>query len=191
MYTKVVVPCIYVTTKSQCLFSNIERKNTLMHKLKMTIFNVRKRKEKYMWIMYILVFIFYVYFNSAWCRIQNIHNQCILIYITIAETLLSRCFMVFCSLSWKYSDHLLFVVHLSVNVYIFNVFSKTTDQILNRFGTNHHWVKEILNCSNKGPGLLQRGDNHKNAKMGWDHWKIFSPEPLSLNMSYWHESFII
>jgi hypothetical protein len=31
----------------------------------------------------------------------------------------------------------------------------------------------ILNCSNKGPGPLQRGDNHKNAKMGWGHIKIF------------------
>jgi hypothetical protein len=31
----------------------------------------------------------------------------------------------------------------------------------------------ILNCSNKGPGPLQRGDNHKNAKMGWGHLKIF------------------
>jgi hypothetical protein len=25
--------------------------------------------------------------------------------------------------------------------------------------------------SNKGPGLLQRGDNYKNAKMGWGHLK--------------------
>jgi hypothetical protein len=24
-------------------------------------------------------------------------------------------------------------------------------------------------CSNKGPGPLQRGDNHKNVKMGWCH----------------------
>jgi hypothetical protein len=37
---------------------------------------------------------------------------------------------------------------------------------------------EILNCSNKGPGSLQRGDN---TKMGWGHLKIFSgtePEEL-------------
>jgi hypothetical protein len=34
-------------------------------------------------------------------------------------------------------------------------------------------VKGILNCSNKGPGPLQRGDNLKNAKMGWVHLKIF------------------
>jgi hypothetical protein len=31
----------------------------------------------------------------------------------------------------------------------------------------------ILNCSNKGLNSLQRGDNNKNAKMGWDHLKIF------------------
>jgi hypothetical protein len=27
--------------------------------------------------------------------------------------------------------------------------------------------------SNKGPCPLQRGDNHKNVKMGWGHLKIF------------------
>jgi hypothetical protein len=26
---------------------------------------------------------------------------------------------------------------------------------------------------NKGPGPLQRGDNHKNVKIGWGHLKIF------------------
>jgi hypothetical protein len=35
-------------------------------------------------------------------------------------------------------------------------------------------VKGIKVCSNKGPSPLQRGDNHKNVKMGWDHLKIFS-----------------
>jgi hypothetical protein len=34
-------------------------------------------------------------------------------------------------------------------------------------------VKGIQVCSNKGPGPLQRGDNHKNVKMGWGHLKIF------------------
>jgi hypothetical protein len=29
----------------------------------------------------------------------------------------------------------------------------------------------IVNCSNKGPGPLQRGDNLKNAKMGWGSFK--------------------
>jgi hypothetical protein len=32
----------------------------------------------------------------------------------------------------------------------------------------------ILNCSNKGPDPLQRGDNHKKAEIGWGHLKIFS-----------------
>jgi hypothetical protein len=43
-------------------------------------------------------------------------------------------------------------------------------------------VKGIQVHSNKGPGLLQRGDNYKNVKMGWGHLKIFSrttgPEKL-------------
>jgi hypothetical protein len=34
-------------------------------------------------------------------------------------------------------------------------------------------VKGIQVCSNKGPGPLSRGDNHKNVKMGWGHLKIF------------------
>jgi hypothetical protein len=33
-------------------------------------------------------------------------------------------------------------------------------------------VKGIQVCSNKGAGSLQRGDNHKNVKMGWGHLKI-------------------
>jgi hypothetical protein len=34
-------------------------------------------------------------------------------------------------------------------------------------------VKGIKVSSNKGPGPLQMGDNHKNVKMGWSHLKIF------------------
>jgi hypothetical protein len=34
-------------------------------------------------------------------------------------------------------------------------------------------VKGIQVCSNKGQGPLQRGNNNKNVKMGWDHLKIF------------------
>jgi hypothetical protein len=30
-------------------------------------------------------------------------------------------------------------------------------------------MKENQVCSNKGPDSLQRGDNHKNVKMGWVH----------------------
>jgi hypothetical protein len=40
---------------------------------------------------------------------------------------------------------------------------------------NQTWYKSSLGKgNNKGPGPLQRGDNHKNAKMGWGHLKIFS-----------------
>jgi hypothetical protein len=35
-------------------------------------------------------------------------------------------------------------------------------------------VKGIQVCSNKLPVPLQRGDNHKNVKMGCSHFKIFS-----------------
>jgi hypothetical protein len=35
-------------------------------------------------------------------------------------------------------------------------------------------VKGIQVCSNKGPGPLQKGDNHRFVKMGWGHLKIFS-----------------
>jgi hypothetical protein len=34
-------------------------------------------------------------------------------------------------------------------------------------------MKGIQVPSNKGPGPLLRGDNHKNVKMGWGYLKIF------------------
>jgi hypothetical protein len=34
-------------------------------------------------------------------------------------------------------------------------------------------MKENQVCSNKVPVPLQRGDNHKNVKMGYGHLKIF------------------
>jgi hypothetical protein len=34
-------------------------------------------------------------------------------------------------------------------------------------------VNGIQVCSNKGPGSLQRGDDHKNIKMRLGHLKIF------------------
>jgi hypothetical protein len=36
--------------------------------------------------------------------------------------------------------------------------------------------KGILNCSNKGPNPLQRGDNHKNKKNGMDSFKNLLPQ---------------
>jgi hypothetical protein len=43
---------------------------------------------------------------------------------------------------------------------------------------NQTWYKSSLGkgnfkCSNIRPGPLQRGDNYKNAKMGWGYLKIF------------------
>jgi hypothetical protein len=36
-----------------------------------------------------------------------------------------------------------------------------------KLSTNRPWVKGIQVSSNEGPGPLQRGDNHKNVKIGW------------------------
>jgi hypothetical protein len=43
------------------------------------------------------------------------------------------------------------------------IFSRTSRPISIKLGTNHPWVRGILNCSNQGPGPLQRGDNCKNG----------------------------
>jgi hypothetical protein len=53
------------------------------------------------------------------------------------------------------------------------IFSKTSDQVWITVGSNHPWVKVIQVCSNGRRGLIhvQRGDNHKNAKMGQVHFK--------------------
>jgi hypothetical protein len=53
------------------------------------------------------------------------------------------------------------------------ILSRTSWPISIKLDINHPWVKGILNCSNEGSGPLQRGDNLKNAKMGWGHLKIF------------------
>jgi hypothetical protein len=37
-----------------------------------------------------------------------------------------------------------------------------------KLNINYPWMKGIQVYLNKGPGPLQRGDNHKNVKMGWD-----------------------
>jgi hypothetical protein len=45
-------------------------------------------------------------------------------------------------------------------------FSRTSRPISIKLSTNHPWVKGILNFTIKGPGPLQRGDNHKMQKFG-------------------------
>ena len=76
----------------------------------------------------------------------------------------------------SYSDRLLSVVCLSVcllTFHIFDFFSRTAGPNSTKLGTHHPWVKGLQVCSNEGPGPLQRGDNHENAKIGWCHLKIF------------------
>jgi hypothetical protein len=47
------------------------------------------------------------------------------------------------------------------------IFSRTSRPISIKLGINHPWVKGILNCSNKGSGPLQRGDNLKKKMQKW------------------------
>jgi hypothetical protein len=49
------------------------------------------------------------------------------------------------------------------------IFSKTSRPFSINLGTNHPWIKGISNYSNKVPGPLQSGDNHKNAKIWLGH----------------------
>jgi hypothetical protein len=48
-------------------------------------------------------------------------------------------------------------------------FSRTSRPNSIKLDANYSRVKRIQVCSNKGPGHLQRGDNHKNVKIGWGH----------------------
>jgi hypothetical protein len=52
-------------------------------------------------------------------------------------------------------------------------FSRTSWPNSIKLGSNCRWVKGIQVYSNEGPGPLQRGDNHKNVKMGLGHLRIF------------------
>jgi hypothetical protein len=44
--------------------------------------------------------------------------------------------------------------------------SRTNWLISIKLHINHHCMRRILVCSNKGSGSLQRGNDHKNAKIG-------------------------
>jgi hypothetical protein len=67
---------------------------------------------------------------------------------------------------------------------------RKTISISIKLGRNHPWVKGIRNSSNKGPGPLERGDNHKNAKFGEVSEKVSPRERLSQNSLDLHESFL-
>jgi hypothetical protein len=55
---------------------------------------------------------------------------------------------------WKYTENFL------------KIFSRTSKPNSIKLGTNYPWLKGIQVCSNKGPGSLQREDNHKNVNIG-------------------------
>jgi hypothetical protein len=46
-------------------------------------------------------------------------------------------------------------------------FSRTRKPKSIKLDTNYRLVKRIQVCSNKGPGSLQRGNNHRNVRKGW------------------------
>jgi hypothetical protein len=54
---------------------------------------------------------------------------------------------------------------------------------------NCSWVKGIQVYSNKGPCPLQRGDNHKNVKMGWarSFKNLLQNQRANFNQT-WHKS---
>jgi hypothetical protein len=58
----------------------------------------------------------------------------------------------------------------SVNFYIFNFFSRTTEPILTKLGTNHPWRKGIQVCTNERDSPFPRGDNSERVKI---HWNFF------------------
>jgi hypothetical protein len=67
----------------------------------------------------------------------------------------------------------------------FKILSRTSRPKSIKLGTNYPFVKRIQVSSNKGSGPLQRGDNYRNLRKGWDHLKILllrtmKPEKLNL-----------
>jgi hypothetical protein len=62
------------------------------------------------------------------------------------------------------------------------ILPRTRKPISIKLGTNHPCVKRIKDCSKERPDSFPRRDNHRNAKIGWDYFKIFSrntePEEL-------------
>jgi hypothetical protein len=72
----------------------------------------------------------------------------------------------------------------NIHLKFLKIFSRTSKPKLIKLGTYYPWVKGIQVCSINGPDPLQRGDNYKNVKMGWDHLKILflrimKPEKLN------------
>ena len=68
-------------------------------------------------------------------------------------------------------------------------FSRTTRPISANLGTNHPWVKGILDYSYEGSLLFLRGDDNEIVKIHWQNFKIFfyrTTEPISTKLSRNH-----
>jgi hypothetical protein len=80
-------------------------------------------------------------------------------------------------------------VHLSVNFYIFDFFSRTTGPISTRLGTDHPLGEGFQVCSNEGDRSSSRGDNSKRVKTHWKFLKFFfsrtsRPNSIKLGTNY-------
>jgi hypothetical protein len=95
-------------------------------------------------------------FKKHWARIGHIYMKAL--WYNVKSKLFT---------SWPPGEN-----HIYMCLYWKKIFSRTSRPISIKLDTNHPWIKGILNCSYKGPGL-QRGDYHKNTKMGWGHLKTF------------------
>jgi hypothetical protein len=65
------------------------------------------------------------------------------------------------------------------------IFSRTSKPNSIKLGTNHPLIKGIQVCSNKWPGLLQRGDNHKNGVGSFQNF--LQNHKANFNQT-WHKS---
>jgi hypothetical protein len=55
---------------------------------------------------------------------------------------------------------------VKLHIKFFKMFFRTSRPKSIKVETNYPWMKGIQVSSDKGPGRLQRGDNHKNVRMG-------------------------
>ena len=94
----------------------------------------------------------------------------------------------------SFSDHLSFVVCLSVRpsvckIFLFGLLLKNQWPILTNLGTKHPWVKGIQVYTNEGLFPFPRGDNCKIVKLHWQHFKIFfsrTDGPISTKLGTYH-----
>jgi hypothetical protein len=67
--------------------------------------------------------------------------------------------------------------------FVKNLLLQNQQAKINQTLYNYPLMKGIQVCSNKGPGSLQRGDNHKSVKMRWGHLKILFSSTTGPNLT--------